>query len=276
MIRWAVVALVALSLVPLVLAVTVDGVRVVKDVDYVDGAEYADGKDRLDLYLPEGRQSFPVLVFFHGGGLRRGDKSGSEHLGMAFASEGVGAAVVNYRLSPTVEHPAHVEDAARSIAWVYRHIKDYGGNPDKLFISGHSAGAYLAALLALDPRYLKEQELTPAMLAGSMPISGFFYVDEVAPDRPKDVWGEDENVWKEASPSRYVRADAPPLVFLYADGDDPWRRQQNEDIAAALKKKGSDDVKTVQISDRDHSGIHRSIGAGDATLEAMLAFIQSH
>ncbi len=190
---------------------------------------------------------------------------------MAFAGEGIGVVVVNYRLSPTVEHPAHAEDAARAIAWVHRNIKDYGGNPDKLFISGHSAGAYLAALLALDGRYLKEQNLSPGVLAGSMPISGFFYVDEVAPDRPKDVWGEDENVWKDASPSRYIRADAPPLLFLYADGDDNWRRQQNENIAIALKKKGSDDVSTVQISDRDHSGIHRSIGAGDATLEAMLS-----
>jgi len=253
-----------------------DGVRVVKDVDYVDSADYADGKDRIDLYLPEGNENFPVLVFFHGGGLMRGDKSVAEHLGTAFASEGIGVAVANYRLSPTVEHPAHAEDAARAIAWAYRNIEDHGGNPNELFISAHPARAYLSALLALDPTYLEAHDLSLAVLTGSMPISGFFYVDEVAPDRPKHVWGEDEKVWKEASPSRYVRADAPPLLFLYADGDDPWRREQNERISAALKEKGSQDVAAVEIANRDHMGIFRSIGAGDPTLEAMLGFMRSH
>lgn len=266
---------IALSLIAGTSAAAVDGVRVVKDVDYVEGTDYADGKDRIDLYLPEGSENFPVLVFFHGGGLIRGDKSVAEHLGMAFASEGVGVAVANYRLSPTVEHPAHAEDAARAIAWVYRNIEDHGGNPNELFISGHSAGGYLAALLALDPTYLEARGLSPAALTGSMPISGFFYVDEVAPDRPEHVWGEDESVWKEASPSRYVRADAPPLLFLYADGDDPWRREQNERIVSELTKKGSQDAEAVEIADRDHGGIFRSIGAGDPTLEAMLAFMEA-
>ena len=135
-------------------ALASDSVRVVKDIDYVEGADYAEGKDRLDLYLPDGARDFPVLVFYHGGGLRNGDKGGSEHVGMALASAGYGAAIVNYRLSPTVEHPEHAEDAARSLAWVYRNIAKHGGNPDAVYISGHSAGAYLAALLALDARYL--------------------------------------------------------------------------------------------------------------------------
>lgn len=253
-----------------------DTVRVVKDIDYVEGADYADGKDRLDLYLPEGASDAPVLVFFHGGGLRSGDKSASEHVGMALASAGYAAAIVNYRLSPSVEHPAHAEDAARSIAWVYRNIDAYGGNANALYLSGHSAGAYLAALLTLDDRYLEKEGLSTKIIRASMPISGFFFVDLVAPDRPKDVWGEDASVWKEASPAGYVRADAPPLLLLYADGDDAWRRQQNEDLAKALQKKGHADVDTVQISARDHRGIWTSISPDDETLDAMLAFMKSH
>ena len=193
-------------------ALASDNVRVVKDIDYVEGADYADGKDRLDLYLPEGSSDFPVLVFYHGGGLRAGDKSGSEHVGMALASAGYGAAIVNYRLSPTIEHPEHAEDAAKSLAWVYRNIATHGGNPDALYISGHSAGAYLVALLTLDTRYLKKEGLSPENIAGSMPISGFFYVDLVAPDRPKDVWGEEMAVWKDASPAKYLRSDAPAAL----------------------------------------------------------------
>lgn len=253
--------------------VAADSVQVVKDLDYVDGTEYAEGKDRLDLYLPEGKERFPVVVFFHGGGLLGGDKSGSEHVGMALASEGYGAAIANYRLSPTVAHPEHAEDAARAIAWVQKNIESYGGNPRKIFLSGHSAGGYLAALLALDSSYLEKEGIPPGVIAGSIPIAGFFDVVLVAPDRPKDVWGEDESVWRQASATEYVRRDAPPMLFLYADGDDPWRRLQNEDIAAALGKVGHYDAEAVQISERDHTGIARSIAPGDATLVKMIAFM---
>ncbi len=256
-------------------AASAQDVRELKDIDFIEGADYANNKDKLDLYLPEGVENFPVLVFLHGGGLRQGDKSGSAHVGRALAASGYGAAIVNYRLSPDVAHPAHAEDAAASIAWIYRHIKDYGGNPEKLFVSGWSAGAYLCALLALDERYLNEQGLTTAVLGGVMPISGFFYVDLVAPDRPKDVWGEDEKVWVEASPSQYGGADGPPILFLYADGDAPWRKKQNEDIAEALAAKGHSDVSTTEIANRNHPGIHKQIGPKDQTLEAMLVFMQS-
>ena len=253
-----------------------DNVRVIKDIDYVEGADYAEGKDRLDLYLPEGARDFPVLVFYHGGGLTNGDKGGSEHVGRTLARAGYGAAIVNYRLSPTVEHPEHAEDAARSLAWVYRNIAKHGGSPDAVYISGHSAGAYLAALLALDPRYLEKEGLSPEIITGAMPISGFFYVDLVAPDRSKDVWGERMEVWKDASPARHVRADAPPLLFLYADGDAPWRRQQNEDIKKALVEKGHGEVNTIQIESRDHRSIFQSMAVGDDTLDAMLAFMKAH
>jgi len=248
-------------------AVAPDDVRVVKDVDYVDGQEYSNGKDRLDLYLPVGAKEVPIVVFFHGGGLRQGDKSGSEHVGRAFAAGGVGAAIVNYRLSPEVAHPAHVEDAARSVAWVRNHIGEYGGDPNRIFLAGHSAGAYLVSLLSTDPRYLKAQGLSPASLRGVVPISGFFWVEKVAPDRPKDVWGADPKLWPEASPAKYVSAEAPPTLFLYADGDDPWRRQQNEELAKAMK------AEEVQVADRDHMGIFMRLAPGDPAFDRMLAFV---
>ncbi len=244
-----------------------DAVRVVKDVDYVDGQEYQNGKDRLDLYLPEGARDVPVVVFFHGGGLRQGDKSECEHVGRALAAQGVGAAIANYRLSPGVSHPAHAEDGARSVAWVRNHIKEYGGNPDKIFLAGHSAGAYLASLLSTDARYLKAQGLSPKNLAGVVPISGFFWVEKVAPDRPKDTWGADPKAWPEASPAKYVSSEAPPTLLLYADGDDPWRREQNEQMAKAMK------AEAVQIEGRDHLGIFQKLGSGDPAFDRMVAFV---
>ena len=246
-----------------------DAVRVVKDVDYVAGQEYKNGKDRLDLYLPEGAKDLPVVVFFHGGGLRQGDKSECEHVGRALASQGVGAAVVNYRLSPEVAHPAHAEDAARSIAWVRNNIKEYGGDPDKVFLAGHSAGGYLVSLLSTDARYLKAQGLSTKSVAGVVPISGFFWVEKVAPDRPKDVWGADPKRWPDASPLKYVSAGAPKTLLLYADGDDAWRRQQNEDMAKLMK------AEAVQIADRDHMGIFMKLAPGDPAFDRMVAFVSN-
>jgi acetyl esterase/lipase len=244
-----------------------DAVRVVKDIDYVEAQKYENGKDLLDLYLPEGAKDVPVVVFFHGGGLRQGDKNECEHVGRALAAKGIGAAVVNYRLSPGVAHPAHAEDGARSIAWVNKHVKEYGGNPERIYLAGHSAGAYLASLLSTDARYLKAQGLSPKSLAGVIPISGFFWVEKVAPDRPKDTWGADPKAWPEASPAKYVSTEAPPTLFLYADGDDPWRREQNQEMAKAMK------AEAVQIAGRDHMGIFAKLGPGDPAFDRMVAFV---
>src|SRR4029079_17534343 len=123
-------------------------VRVVRDVAYLQGVHYDDNKDKLDIYLPEGRRNAPVIVSYYGNQLMGGDKSEDAYIGRRFAAAGFVTVVVNYRLSPAVSHPAHVQDAAASFAWVKRHIAEYGGNADQVFIIGYSAGGYLVALLS--------------------------------------------------------------------------------------------------------------------------------
>src|SRR2546427_4474150 len=104
-------------------------VRVVRDVPYLQGARYADDKDKLDIYLPEGRANAPVIVSYYGNQLMGGDKSEDAYIGRRFAAGGFVTVVVNYRLSPAVSHPAHVQDAAASFAWGKHHISQYGGHP---------------------------------------------------------------------------------------------------------------------------------------------------
>jgi len=116
-------------------------VRVVRDLRYLEGTTYPDGKDTLDLYLPDGRRNAPVIVWYYGNLLMGGDKNEEELVGRRFASAGFVTAVVNYRLSPDVSHPAHVQDAAASFAWVKRHITEYGGDASRVYASGYSAGA---------------------------------------------------------------------------------------------------------------------------------------
>lgn len=131
--------------------------------------EHTDNKDKLDLYLPEGRPNAPVIVSYYGNQLMGGDKSEDAFIGRRFASAGFVTAVVNYRLSPAVSHPAHIQDAAASFAWAKRHIAEYGGDPDRVFVIGYSAGGYLAALLATDPRYLAAHKLSPHDIRASFP-----------------------------------------------------------------------------------------------------------
>jgi acetyl esterase/lipase len=249
-------------------------VEILRDLPYLENAGYADDKDKLDIYRPQGAKDAAVVVFIHGGALLRGDKSQQEHIGRFFAGHGYVTVCVNHRLSPGVVHPAHIEDAAASFAWVVRNIGRYGGDADHVALTGHSAGGYLAALLALDSRYLEARGLDTSAIKAVLPISGFFHVERLAPDRPKTVWGEEEEVWRQASPARYVSASAPPTLLLYADGDVAARRQESLDLAAELRSAGQSKVETVQIADRDHVSIWQLLGsAGDATGKHMLQFL---
>lgn len=249
---------------------------VVRDIDYIQGRDYAENKDKLDIYVPQGEGPHGVLYFIHGGGLMDGDKKTYGYIGEYFAGQGLVTVVPNYRLSPGVAHPAHIEDVAASFAWVHANIENHGGDPDRILVAGHSAGAYLAALLAADPSYLAAHDLSPADISAVAPISGFYYVERLAPDRPKTVWGRDEADWLAASPAQHASAAVPPILFLYADGDAPERRKESEDMAALLRGKGHASAETQQIAGRNHVSIVRKIGSdGDETTAALLKFART-
>src|SRR5688572_21494773 len=251
-------------------------VRVIRDLPYLQGANYADDKDKLDLYLPEGGRNAPVIVWYYGNQLLGGDKSEDAFVGRWFASAGFVTAVVNYRLSPAVSHPAHVQDAAASFAWVKRHIAEYGGDADRVFAAGYSAGGYLAALIATDARYLAPHKLSPRDIRGVVPVSAFYWVERrgVAPDRDMSVWGTDPAVWVDASPAHHLRANIPPILILYADRDEDWRRAQNVEVAAAMKAAGQTSVAITMVADRTHATIRSRIGSeGDDTTEQIIRFV---
>jgi acetyl esterase/lipase len=277
----AVIALCGCALATTADAADKPSVRVVKDVAYLTGATYADNKDKLDLYLPEGTSPAggrPVVVSFYGGGLTAGDKDRQAFIGQRFAKAGFATAVVNYRLSPGVMHPAHVQDAAASFAWVKRHIAEYGGNPDQVFAIGHSAGAYLVALLSTDERYLAAQNLSLRDIRGTVPVSAFYWVERtgVGPDRDKRIWGTEKNAWIDASPAHHLRAGLPPMLLLYADGDDEWRRQQNTEVFQAMMAAGNANVTIAMIKERTHNTIWSHIAEdGDEAAERIIQFVRA-
>ena len=254
-------------------------VRVVRDISYLQGTSYPDQKDKLDVYVPEGRRNAPVIVSYYGGALMAGDKRENEFIGQRFASAGFVTAVVNYRLSPGVAHPAHVRDAAASFAWVKRHIAEYGGDAARVFVIGHSAGAYLVALLSTDERYLAAHKLSLRDIRGVVPVSAFYWVERegVAPDRDKSVWGTDPKVWVDASPAHHLKSGAPPMLILYADGDEDWRRRQNVEAAQAMKAAGLANVEIAMITDRTHMSIWERMAAErDETAERIIQFVNRH
>lgn len=242
-------------------------------------APLPDGRGLLDIYVPgppdTGTASAPVVLFVHGGGLLTGDKSLASHVGLRLAREGFVTVNVNHRLSPAVSHPVHVQDAAAATRWVLDHIGAYGGDPARVVLSGHSSGGYLVGLLGTEARWLAEAGVTRDALRGIAPISGFFHVERLAPERPKSVWGEDPARWPLASPAAFVDADVPPTLLIWADGDDDARRQENIDFAAALQAAGVADVETLVARARDHRSIFFLMGTpGDATTEALFGFVR--
>ena len=276
----AAVALLALVAAAPAGAAAADGLAIVehRDIDYVPGKDYAEDKDRLDVFMPEGVPNAPVVVYFHGGALQAGTKAIGEGLARQLAARGIGLVTANYRLSPTVMHPAHMEDATAAFAWTRKHIASYGGDPDRVFLSGHSAGAYLAALLALDPSYLEAHGLGLSDVRGVIPISPFLYVEDpdVAPRRPKTVWGTDPEVWLQASVTPYVGGKKPPMLLLYADGDDTWRREQNQRLAAELTAKGSK-AAAIEIADRTHGSINSKMADDDDPgMRKVAEFVERH
>ncbi len=214
-------------------------VKRVKDIVYYDGEGKDENKHKLDLYLPDGAKAFPVLFFVHGGAWVHGDRNTLgiyATLASVYVKQGIGVVVTSYRLSPAVKHPEHVKDVARAFAWTYKNIARYGGNPDKLFISGHSAGGHLVALLAADEQYLKAHELATRTIRGVVPISGVYDItDNLVPN----VFGSDEGSGKKASPLSYAKKGLPPFLIFYADKDLPMcGKTPSEKFCKAARREG--------------------------------------
>lgn len=247
-------------------------VKTIRNIAYTDAEDADDRKHKLDLYLPKDKKRFPVLMFVHGGAWSTGDKMLYGPGGHTFAKEGVGFACISYRLAPGATHPDQVEDVARAFAWLHRNISEYGGDPKRLFVSGHSAGGHLVALLALNEKYLKAHKLSSKDIAGVLPISGVYRIRENA----SGAFGTELKGWKDASPLDHVREGTPPWLILYAEKDYPNMPGDARQLYKGLKAK-LNDAELLEIPDKNHITIILGVAMpGDKTAAAMLTFIRNH
>jgi acetyl esterase/lipase len=244
-----------------------EDVQVRSAVAYVSGPTADPERHLLDLYLPKEPRGFPTVVFVHGGGYQRGDRSVGHNLGVVLAHHGVAVASISYRLFPQVMHPGHITDVARAVAWVKSHIAESGGDPNRVFISGHSAGAHLAALLATDGSYLAGVGLKPADLAGVLSISGGYRINPIR----KPVFGDDAAL-AAASPFAHLTGGHPPFLLIYGGLEKPDRADVSRELRDGLRAQGAW-ATCVVIPDRDHQGLLDHVAEGDPTSDLLLKTI---
>lgn len=249
------------------------------DLPYKRGdklTDYERERCKLDLYLPAGAKAFPTLVWFHGGGMTGGVKNGKDTVALArsLAASGVAVASVNYRLSPKATYPAYIEDAAAAFAWVRAHIAEHGGDAQRVFIGGHSAGGYLTFMLGLDARYLRAHGLELTAIAGLIPVSGQTMTHYTV--RKERGIGMFTITADEAAPVFHARKDTPPMLVLYADKDMAARAEENAYLVATLKGAGNTNVTGLLQHDRNHGTIASRIAeTGDPARQAILEFIEA-
>jgi len=247
----------------------------VRDIAYRTDAEADPVKHKLDLYVPKGAKDFPVLFFVHGGAWQSGSKGLYGKLGETFAKLGIGAVVINYRLSPAVKHPTHIQDVAKAFAWTVANVGKHGGNAERIFAAGHSAGGHLVSLLATDDRWLKAEALSVKNLRGVVPMSGVYTI--VPKLRVFEVpFGTDENILKDASPLTHVREALPPFLLIYADKDFPQCDKMSDDMCKKLKEHRVE-ASVSEIKDRNHiTIIIGCVVESDPATQAIVNFVRKY
>lgn len=201
----------------------------------------------LDIYTPQDARRAPVVVFFYGGRWQEGTPADYRFVGQALASQGFVAVLPDYRHYPQVKFPEFVLDAAQAVRWTLQQVARYGGDPAQVFVMGHSSGAHLAAMVALNPEYLGADR---ARLKGMIGLAGpYDFLPLTAPDL-RDMFGPPER-FALSQPIAYVDADAPPLLLLHGANDETVGAHNTRNLAAAVNRAGGF-AETVIYEKLDH------------------------
>jgi acetyl esterase/lipase len=252
--------------------------RLTPNIPYVENGHK---RHVLDIYTPENPagKSLPVMFWIHGGGWQAGDKSDVALKPKTLTDRGFVFVSTNYRLLPEVKMDALIGDVARSVGWVHRNIARYGGDPTRIFVGGHSAGAQVAALISIDDRYLKKEGMSFDVLKGCVPVDGDTY------DIPKMImaaehrqalyggkmftfghrqkFGNDPEKHIDLSAVTHVAKGKgiPPFLILYFSGN-PDTRAQAQRLESVLKEAGIP-ARSYGKSDSNHNRLNDDLGKPD-------------
>src|SRR3954447_12992835 len=268
------------TLLCLVVAVEAWAQDVQRDIPYADPAHE---RQVLDIYSPKGAKDLPVVFWIHGGGWQTGDKKEVQLKPQAFMDRGFVFVSTNYRLLPGVDMGTIVRDVARgaprAVRWVHAHIAQHGGDPNRLLIMGHSAGAQLAALICTDDRYLKAEGLSLAIIKGCVPVDGDTYdvpaIIETAETRRRvhgqpqatyghrEKFGNDPGKHRDLSAVTHVAKDKgiPPFLIMHV-ADHPDTSAQAQRLANALRSAGVK-VRVYGARETTHNKLNADLGVPD-------------
>ena len=233
------------------------------DISYYTEAElegadgYQKSQCKLDLLFPVETTGFPTLIWFHGGGL-----TGGERYFPDLKDSGIAVVTASYRLSPKGKLPEFIEDAAAATAWTLKHIADYGGDPKKVFVSGHSAGGYLALMLGMDKQWLAPHNVSNMDLAALIPVSAqvttHFHVKELLGNKKNGLVPTID----EYAPLHFVSKDLPPICIITGDRkiEFPSRVEENDFFAVTLKNLKHPSIDFHEMPGVDHGGAGKKSG----------------
>jgi len=246
----------------------------------------------LDLLTPASK-GFPTVVFVHGGSLSSGDKSDSDYGKVcdAFPAAGIGCANINYRLLPAAVWPAPADDVAAAVTWIRAHIAESGGDPNRLFLLGHSSGAMLVALVAADTSYLSRSQLTSGAIRGVMPMGSIMWDDDLRQSIEKNgretvdaAFARDPrgrafgtlSKYEAQWPINYVRAGLPPYLFLIAESEqiNPPVLKTNQQFVTDARATGNQADLRVFPGRTDYSMIRQLHQPGDDVFATVAAFVR--
>ncbi|UCS92784.1 alpha/beta hydrolase [Echinicola marina] len=211
--------------------------------------EYIQQRCVLDIYYPEGKKNFATVVWFHGGGLTGGEKE----IPQALKDKGIAIIGVNYRLYPKIKAPKYIEDAAAAVAWAFNNIANYGGDPSLIFVSGHSAGGYLASMVGLDKRWLNKHSIDANQIAGLIPFSGHT-ITHFTVREERGIPGT-QAIVDDLAPLYHVRPDAPPLLLITGDRNMEMlgRYEENAYMMRMMKEAGHKETKIYEMDGYGHN-----------------------
>ena len=258
-----------------------------RDIRYTDSARK---RHVLDIYASAEAKKLPVVFWIHGGGWQTGDKSSVQLKPQAFMDKGFIFVSINYRLLPEVDMETIVRDVAKSLRWVHEHIAEHGGDPERVLVMGHSAGAQLAALISIDDRYLKVEGLSLDMVKGCVPVDGDTFdvpaIIETAETRRRvhglpqakfghrEKFGNDPTKHRDLSAVTHIAKDKgiPPFLVLYV-AEHPDTIAQAQRLGNALKEAGVP-VKLFGSRDTNHGKINADLGLQDGpATKALFEFV---
>lgn len=243
------------------------------------GIAYGDDpRQKLDVYVPrQPLKDAPVVVFFYGGSWNSGARGDYAFVGEALASRGIVAVLADYRLYPQVRYPLFLEDSARAVAWTRAHIRKFSGNPQRLYLMGHSSGAYNAAMLALDPGLLGAVGMSPEDLSGWIGLAGpyDFLPIENPQVRPVFFWPDSP---PQSQPINHVRQGEPPALLIAATKDNLVNPARNTAGLARKLREAGVPVQDLYYSRPNHvtlvASLSRPLRRLAPVLDQVVAFVR--